>query len=89
MAAGLVILALAVLGVGLLVYASSQRRLEQAQRVEALLRSDNARLMRALGTAEQALRSLGNDTRLDTALALQVDAALDDVRRVTGEIRPD
>jgi hypothetical protein len=89
MAAGLVILALAVLGVGLLVYASSQRRLEQAQRVEALLRADNARLMRALGTAEQALRSLGNDTRLDTALALQVDAALDDVRRVTGEIRPD
>lgn len=83
------ILALAVLGVGLLVYASSQRRLEQAQRVEALLRADNARLMRALGTAEQALRSLGNDTRLDTSLALQVDAALDDVRRVTGEIRPD
>ena len=83
------ILALAVLGVGLLVYASSQRRLEQAQRVEALLRSDNARLTRALGTAEQALRSLGNDTRLDTALALQVDAALEDVRRVTGEIRPD
>lgn len=89
MAAGLVILALAVVGVGLLVYASSQRRLEQAQRVEALLRADNARLMRALGTAEQALRSLGNDTRLDTALVLQVDAALDDVRRATGEIRPD
>jgi hypothetical protein len=89
MAAGLVILALAVLGVGLLLYASTQRRLEQAQRVEALLRTDNARLMRALGTAEQALRSIGNDTRLDTTLALQVDAALDDVRRVTGEIRPD
>ncbi len=83
------ILALAVLGVGLLLYASTQRRLEQAQRVEALLRTDNARLMRALGTAEQALRSIGNDTRLDTTLALQVDAALDDVRRVTGEIRPD
>ena len=89
MAAGLVILALAVLGLGLVMYASAQRRLDQAQRVEALLRADNARLMRALGTAEQALRSIGNDTRLDAGLALQVDVALDDVRRVTGEIGPD
>ncbi len=88
MAAGLTILALAVLVVGLSLYLSAQRRLESAQRVEAVLRTDNARLMRALGVAEQALRSIGNDTRLDPSLALQVDVALEDVRRVSGEIGP-
>jgi hypothetical protein len=88
MAAGLTILALAVLAVGLSLYLSAQRRLEGAREVEAVLRADNARLMRALGAAEQALRSIGNDTRLDASLALQVDVALEDVRRISGEIGP-
>jgi hypothetical protein len=88
MAAGLVILALAVLLVGLVMLMSAQRRLDSAQRAEALLRADNARLVRALGAAEQALRSIGNDTRLDPSLALQVDVALEDVRRASGEIGP-
>jgi hypothetical protein len=42
---------------------------------------ENLRLHRAIGVAEQALRSVAGDTRLDAGLALQVDAALDDVRR--------
>ena len=88
MAAGLVILARAVLLVGLVMLMSAQRRLDSAQRAEALLRADNARLVRALGAAEQALRSIGNDTRLDPSLALQVDVALEDVRRASGEIGP-
>ncbi len=86
MAAGLVILSLAVLLVGLTLLMSAQRRADEARRVEALLRADNARLLRALGTAEQALRSLGNDTRLDAALVLQVDAALADVSKASGEL---
>jgi type II secretory pathway pseudopilin PulG len=86
MAAGLVILSLAVLLVGLTLLMSSQRRVDEARRVEALALADNARLLRALGTAEQALRSIGNDTRLDAALGLQVDAALSDVSRATGEL---
>lgn len=88
MATGLVILALAVLLVGSVMVMSAQRRLDTAQRNEAMLRADNARLTRALGAAEQALRSIGNDTRLDSALALQVDVALEDVRRASGEIGP-
>ncbi len=86
MAVGLVVLSLAVLLVGLTLVMSAQRRVDEARRVEALLRADNARLLRALGTAEQALRSLGNDTRLDASLALQVDAAIDDVSRASGEL---
>lgn len=86
MATGLVVLALAVLLVGLAMYLSAQRRLDAAQRNEALLRMENARLLRALGIAEQALRSIGNDTRLDSALGLQVDVALEDVRRASGEL---
>ena len=88
MAAGLVILALAVLLVGLVMLMSAQRRLDAAQRAEVMLRMDNTRLIRALGAAEQALRSIGNDTRLDPSLALQVDVALEDVRRAGGEIEP-
>ena len=76
MAAGLVILALAVLLVGLVMLMSAQRRLDAAQRAEVMLRMDNTRLIRALGAAEQALRSIGNDTRLDPSLALQVDVAV-------------
>ncbi|MGB9375433.1 MAG: hypothetical protein WCA82_14880 [Jiangellales bacterium] len=86
MAVGLVVLSLAVLLVGLTLVMSAQRRVDEARRVEALLRADNARLLRALGTAEQALRSLGNDTRLDASLALQVDAALADVSKASGEL---
>jgi hypothetical protein len=88
MATGLVILALAVALIGSVMVMSAQRRLDTAQRNEAMLRADNARLTRALGAAEQALRSIGNDTRLDSALALQVDVALEDVRRASGEIGP-
>lgn len=86
MAVGLVTLALAVLLVGVTLVLSAQRRVDSAQRSEAMLRADNARLTRALGAAEQALRSIGNDTRLDPSLALQVDVALEDVRRASGEL---
>lgn len=86
MAAGLVVLALAVLLVGVTMLASAQRRLDSAQRAAAAMGAENARLTRALGAAEQALRSIGNDTRLDVSLALQVDAALEDVRRASGEL---
>jgi molecular chaperone DnaK (HSP70) len=86
MATGLVVLALAVLVVGATMLASAQRRLDSAQRAEAAMRAENARLTRALGAAEQALRSIGNDTRLDASLALQVDVALEDVRRASGEL---
>ena len=86
MAAGLTILALAVLLVGLTLYLGAQRRLEAAARSEAALRAENARLQRAIGAAEQSIRAIANDPRLDSSLGLQVDMALDDLRRASGEI---
>lgn len=66
---------------GLALVFGSQRRVAEAQdRVDALA-DQNQRLVRALGIAEQALRGVANDTRLDPGLALQVDAAAQDVRR--------
>lgn len=88
MAAGLTILALAVLLVGVTIYLSAQRRLETAQAAEASLRAENARLQRAIGAAEQSIRAIANDPRLDSSLGLQVDLALDDLRRATGELGP-
>lgn len=75
--------------VGALVLASSaQRRAEEAQvRANALL-DRNHQLERALGVAEQALRSLASDTRLDPGMALQIDAAVEDIRRAAGEGGP-
>ena len=86
MAAGLTILALAVLLVGLTLYLGAQRRLEAAARAEAGLRAENARLQRAIGAAQQSIRAIANDPRLDSSLGLQVDMALDDLRRASGEI---
>jgi multidrug resistance efflux pump len=88
MAAGLTILALAVLLVGVTIYLNAQRRLERAQAAEAALRAENARLQRAIGAAEQSIRAIANDPRLDSGLGLQVDMALDDLRRATGELGP-
>jgi multidrug resistance efflux pump len=88
MAAGLTILALAVLLVGVTIYLNAQRRLERAQAAEAALRAENARLQRAIGAAEQSIRAIANDPRLDSGLGLQVDMALDDLRRASGELGP-
>lgn len=75
--------------VGALVLASSaQRRAEEAQvRANALLER-NHQLERALGVAEQALRSLASDTRLDPGMAVQIDTAIEDIRRASGEGGP-
>lgn len=75
--------------VGALVLASSaQRRAEEAQvRANALLER-NHQLERALGVAEQALRSLASDTRLDAGMAVQIDSAIEDIRRASGEGSP-
>jgi hypothetical protein len=72
--------------VGALVLASSaQRRAEEAQvRANALIER-NHQLERALGVAEQALRSLASDTRLDAGMAVQIDSAIEDIRRASGE----
>jgi hypothetical protein len=75
--------------VGALVLASSaQRRAEQAQLRADALAERNHRLERALGAAEQALRSLASDTRLDAGMAVQIDSAIEDIRRVSGEDGP-
>ncbi len=88
MAAALTILALAVLLAGVTIYLNAQRRLEAAQAAEAALRAENARLQRAVGAAEQTIRAIANDPRLDSALGLQVDLALEDLRRASGELGP-
>ncbi|NED98298.1 hypothetical protein G1H11_23640 [Phytoactinopolyspora alkaliphila] len=60
---------------------SAQRRADDAQRRAEALSEQNHRLERALGVAEQALRSLSHDTRLDAGMAVQLDAAIEDIRR--------
>jgi hypothetical protein len=85
---GLVVLALGVLVMGTSLYLGAQRRLDEARAAEQALRAENARLQRAVGAAEQSMRSLAADPRLDTSLALEVDMALDHLRRVSGELDP-
>jgi hypothetical protein len=86
MTTGLVILALGVLVIGASIYLSAQRRLDDARAAEAALRAENARLHRAVGSAEQSMRALANDPRLDSGLAVQVDIAIEDLRRVAGDV---
>jgi hypothetical protein len=84
MTALLVVLVLTAV-IGALAFASSvQRRAEEAQRRAEALAERNHRLDRALGVAEQALRSLSHDTRLDAGMAVQIDSALEDIRRAAG-----
>jgi hypothetical protein len=88
MTAAVVVLALGVLVVAVALISSAQRRLDDAAAREAALRADNARLQRALGGAEQSLRALSHDPRLDSTLGVQVDIALDDLRRASGGLGP-
>ena len=75
--------------VGALVLASSaQRRAEEAQVRANALFERNHQLERALGVAEQALRALASDTRLDPGMAVQIDTAIEDIRRASGEGGP-
>lgn len=60
---------------------STQRRADEAQRRADVLAEQNHRLERAVGVAEQALRSLSHDTRLDAGMAVQIDSAIEDMRR--------
>ncbi len=77
---GLVVLAIFI-GGALVLVAGAQRRAEEAQRRLEELLEHNHRLERAVGVAEQALRSLAHDTRLDAGMAVEIDSALQDVRR--------
>jgi hypothetical protein len=86
MTTAVVVLALGVLVVAVALISNAQRRLDDTSAREAALRADNARLQRALGAAEQSLRTVANDPRLDSTLGVQVDIALDDLRRASGEI---
>jgi signal transduction histidine kinase len=76
---GLTVVAIAIVAV--LMVSSAIRRAESAERRADALAERNLRLERAVGVAEQALRSLANDTRLDAGMAVEVDTALTDVRR--------
>ena len=82
-----VVVLVAVVGV-LALATSSQRRVEEAQRRVDQLAERNHQLERALGVAEQALRSLANDTRLDSGMVVQIDTAIHDLRRATGNDDP-
>ena len=72
----------------LTVSSSGQRRVDAAQQRADALADRNLRLERALGTAEQALRSLANDARLDAGMAVQIDIAIEDIRRARGDDPP-
>jgi hypothetical protein len=83
---GLLAIALVAAVVGVLMFASSaERRVAAAQARADALAARNLRLERAIGVAEQALRALASDTRIDAGMALQIDSALADVRRATGD----
>ncbi|HSK27149.1 MAG TPA: hypothetical protein VK894_09595 [Jiangellales bacterium] len=86
---GLLAIALLAAVVGVLVFASSaERRVAAAQARADALAARNLRLERAVGVAEQSLRSLATDTRLDAGMAVQIDSALADLRRAAGEGDP-
>ena len=71
----------AVVMISLLVVSSATRRADRAEVRADRLAARNLQLERAVGVAEQALRSLANDTRLDAGMAVEIDTALSDVRR--------
>jgi len=71
----------AVVMISLLVVSSATRRADRAEVRADALAARNLQLERAVGVAEQALRSLANDTRLDAGMAVEIDTALSDVRR--------
>ena len=86
---GLLAIALLAAVVGVLMFASSaERRVAAAQARADALAARNLRLERAVGVAEQSLRSLATDTRLDAGMAVQIDSALADLRRAAGEDDP-
>jgi hypothetical protein len=60
---------------------SAQRRADEVQRRAEALAEHNHRLERAIGVAEQSLRALSHDTRLDAGMAVQIDSAIEDIRR--------
>ena len=66
-----------------LVVSSGTRRADRAEQRADALAARNLQLERAVGVAEQALRSLVNDTRLDAGMAVEIDTALSDVRRAS------
>jgi hypothetical protein len=72
----------------LVVSSSGQHRVDAAHGRADALAERNLRLERALGAAEQALRSLASDTRLDAGMAVQIDSALEDIRRARGDDAP-
>lgn len=72
----------------LVVVLSVLSRVERAEDRATKLVTENVRLMRALGVAEQAMRSLSYLPAVDTSTRLQIDAALTDIQRATeGENR--
>lgn len=81
-------LVLAVVVGGLAVLFSAQRRVEEARYRADVLAERNHRLERALGVAEQALRSLSHDTRLDAGMSVEIDMALQDIHRAAREDGP-
>ena len=86
MVSGLLAIALVAAVVGVLMFASSaEHRVAAAQARADAIAARNLRLERAIGVAEQALRALASDTRIDAGMALQIDSALADVRRATGD----
>ena len=86
MVSGLLAIALVAAVVGVLMFASSaERRVAAAQARADALTARNLRLERAIGVAEQALRALASDTRIDAGMALQIDSALADVHRAAGD----
>lgn len=70
------------------VMSSGQHQVEAVQQRADALADRNLRLERAIGAAEQALRSLASDTRLDAGMAVQIDSALEDIRRARGDDPP-
>ena len=72
----------------LVVTSSGQHQVEAVRQRADALADRNLRLERAIGVAEQALRSLTNDTRLDVGMAVQIDTALEDIRRARGDDPP-
>ena len=79
---------LAAVVAALIVSSSGQRRVDAVQQRADALADRVLRLERALATAEHALRSLANDGRLDAGMAVQIDTALEDIRRDRGDYPP-
>ncbi len=67
--------------VAVLMVSSTARRAERAEERADALAARNIALERAVAVAQQTLRSLSNDTRIDSGMAVEIDTALADVRR--------